>query len=240
MTIAPTHTQPAYFRQQVASRNKNASETAAAMPNAAQAKQPLNVGLPVASAGIFFSAGQQSQTLLFRSVMDRITQALSLETSAADNSSPLIYTHKPQALPQETSADNEHANEESNFAAMLGTKVYQNAAMNQDYSPEGTANRIVQLSTASFNNYLAQNPNEDTEAVVRKFVDTILSGLEKGYNDAKGILEGQGSFNGDVKGSAEKTLEFIQKGFNDFLEKTLAVLKPVAKNPEGAESQVTS
>jgi len=207
MTIAPTHSiQPAYSGQQAVSQNQNASASEAAaahkMPNAAAVKQQLNVDILEASAKVSLSAGQQSQTLLFRSAIDHINGLLAAEG--------------------------------------LGANAIQNAAANQDNSPEATADRIVQLSTGFLQSYLTQHPNEDPEVAVRKFVDTIRSGFEKGYNEAKGILEGLGVFGGDVKGGVEKTFELVQKGYDDFLNKTLAALKPPAENPVLTDNKVTS
>jgi len=229
MTIAPTHTQNtqntqhAYSGQPTVSQNKNAaqgaSEASAAnkMPNAAAVKHQLNVDILQASAKVSLSAGQQSQNLLFRSTMDHINQALSPDVrSAVDHINSLL------------AADG------------YGDKAVQNAAMNQDYSPEGTADRIVQLSTAFLQGYLKQNPNEDPEVAVTKFVDTIRAGFEKGYNEAKGILEGLKAFDGDVKSGVEKTFELVQKGYDDFLAKTLAALKPAAENPVLTDNKVTS
>ena len=109
-----------------------------------------------------------------------------------------------------------------------GINALQTAAANQDNSPEATADRILQMSTGWLQGYMKQHPNEDQEAIAKKFVDVIRTGFEKGYKEATNILEGLKVFQGDIKSGVEKTFDLVQKGLDDFLAKTLASLKPPA------------
>lgn len=105
------------------------------------------------------------------------------------------------------------------LAPDLGEDAIQNAAANQDNSPEATAGRIVSISTGMFELYAKQYPDEDKDQLATKFVDLIRGGFEKGFKEASDVLEGLGVLNGDVQGGIQKTYELVQKGFNDFLEK---------------------
>ncbi len=64
-------------------------------------------------------------------------------------------------------------------------------AMGQDDGPEGTAGRIVSMSTA-FEAYAAQHKNDAPEDVIRNFVGLIRGGFEQGFNEASDILNGLG------------------------------------------------
>jgi len=104
------------------------------------------------------------------------------------------------------------------------------AAMQQDNSPEATAERILSLSTAFFDSYASQHPNKDREDVARHFVDIMRGGFEKGYNEAASILKGLGVLEegGLVATEIGKTFELVQKGYDDFLQTKLDALQDSA------------
>ena len=64
----------------------------------------------------------------------------------------------------------------------------------QEVTPEATADRIVSGVTAFFDIYAKQHPDLSDEDLVTSFMDTIRGGVEQGYSDAYGILEGLGAF----------------------------------------------
>ncbi len=107
---------------------------------------------------------------------------------------------------------------------MFGENAIQNA-MDQDNSPEGTAGRIVSLSTAFFDAYARQHPDEDPEKLVNGFMETIQRGFEKGYGEATDILKGLNVFDGDVKSGIEKTYELVKKGYEEFAQSKIEELK---------------
>ncbi|TDQ39944.1 DUF5610 domain-containing protein [Thiopseudomonas denitrificans] len=157
----------------------------------------------------------------------QIMQAsMDVSISSGNNSLALLYRSAIDSI-------NEH------LAPALGPNAIQNA-MGQDNSPEGTAGRILSMSTGFYEAYAAQRPNDDPEEVLRDFVDVIRGGFEKGYNEAVGILQGlgvmgEGSFVAEEIG---KTFTLVQQGYDDFLESMLARLKPAeaegSQEPAGA------
>jgi hypothetical protein len=161
------------------------------------AKQQLNVQILEASAKVSLTAGDNEQTLLFRSAIERINEILAPE---------------------------------------LGPDAIQNTAQ-QDFSPEATAERIVSISTAFFDSYAKQHPGEDPEVTARNFVDLIRGGFEKGFNEARDILEGLRVFEGSVKEGVLKTYELAHKGYDDFLANKLAALVEPAKAEENAPTR---
>jgi hypothetical protein len=98
---------------------------------------------------------------------------------------------------------------------VLGEDAIQNAA-SQDNSAEATAGRIVDMSTAFYNQYLQQNKLEDSEESRGKFVDLISEGFEKGFKEAQDILKGLKVLEGDVASGIDKTHELVLKGFAAF------------------------
>lgn len=98
----------------------------------------------------------------------------------------------------------------------FGDNAIQNA-MSQDNTPDGTAGRIVSLSTAFFEAYKQQHPGEDEGELLNKFMDTIKGGVEQGFKEAREVLQGLNVLNGDIASNVDKTYELVQKGFDDFV-----------------------
>lgn len=119
---------------------------------------------------------------------------------------------------------------------ILGPELGPNAIGNvssQDNSPEGTAGRILALSTALYDAYAARHPDTDPETLARDFVALIRGGFETGFNEAKDILDGLGVLGEDspVASGIQKTYELVMKGYDDFLASKLA---PPAAEGEAA------
>ncbi|HRP24621.1 MAG TPA: DUF5610 domain-containing protein [Thauera sp.] len=102
------------------------------------------------------------------------------------------------------------------LAPMLGPDAIQNA-MSQDNSAEATAERIVSMSTAFFDAYAARRPGDDPETVLRDFKDVVRGGFEKGFGEARDILDGLGVFNGAVEADVMKTRELVLQGYDRFM-----------------------
>ncbi|MGK5077819.1 DUF5610 domain-containing protein [Janthinobacterium sp. HLX7-2] len=97
-----------------------------------------------------------------------------------------------------------------------GDDAIENAA-SQDNSAEATASRIVALSTGFFEAYKKQNPGQDEDAALAKFMDTISGGMEKGFKEARDILDGLKVLGGDIASNIDKTYALVQKGYADFV-----------------------
>lgn len=97
-------------------------------------------------------------------------------------------------------------------------------ASGQDNSPEGTAGRILALSTALYDAYAARHTDKDAETVARDFVALIRGGFEAGFGEARDILSGLGVLGegSPVASGIQKTYELVMKGYDDFLASKLA------------------
>lgn len=96
-----------------------------------------------------------------------------------------------------------------------GDNAIQNA-FGQDNSAEGTAGRIVSISTGFYEAFKRQHPGEDEADVLSNFMSTIKSGFEQGYKEAADILQGLGVLGGDIKNGIEKTYDLVLQGYADF------------------------
>lgn len=97
----------------------------------------------------------------------------------------------------------------------FGENAIENAA-SQDNTPDGTAARIVSLSTGFFEAFKKQHAGEDEAGVLKLFMTTIRGGFEQGYNEARDILQGMGVLGGDIADNIAKTHELVQQGYADF------------------------
>jgi hypothetical protein len=113
------------------------------------------------------------------------------------------------------------------LAPDFGPDAVQKAA-GQDNTPEGTAGRIVSLSTAFFDAFKAQHKGEDEGAVLQKFVDTIQGGVDQGFKEARGILGGMKVLQGDIAGNIDKTESLVRQGLADFLKAHQPASSPAA------------
>ena len=100
-----------------------------------------------------------------------------------------------------------------------------------DFTPEKTAERIVDLSTAFFPAYREQNPDLSEEEALDKFLNVIGGGIDKGFAEAKDILKSlQVLQQGDIEKNIDSTYDLVQQGLSDFRNRILDSLK-VTEDP---------
>ncbi len=87
-----------------------------------------------------------------------------------------------------------------------------------DVSPEATADRIVSQSTAFFSAYSEQHPELSLDDALVKFTDLIKGGIDQGFSEARGILDGLQVLEGDIASNIDKTYELVQTGLAAFIE----------------------
>ncbi len=178
---------------------------------------PVNSALAGASAQPADAARQNSAAASRASRQEPITEAslrndlnvgilqASMEVSirAGDQSQALLFRSAIEGINEA-------------LAPSLGPDAIQNA-MGQDNSAEATAERIVSMSTAFFEAYVARRPDDDPETVLRDFMGVIRGGFEKGFGEARDILSGLGVFNGAVEADVTKTRELVLQGYDRFM-----------------------
>ena len=85
-----------------------------------------------------------------------------------------------------------------------------------DFSPEATANRIVEFATGFFGQYQANNEGTEEGEQVEGFVAMIKGAVEEGFAGAQEMLEGLGEIDPDVQGGIDKTFDLVMKGIDDW------------------------
>ena len=86
----------------------------------------------------------------------------------------------------------------------------------QDYfSPEKTAGRIVDFATAFFPMSEAYKKGGDTEESRKEFAEMMRKAVNKGFDQAQGAL---GAVPKETQSGIDKTHELAMKGFDDFIK----------------------
>ena len=112
----------------------------------------------------------------------------------------------------------------------FGEDAIQNA-VSQDNTPGGTAGRIVSLATAFYGAYRQQHQGEDEAAVRHNFVETLRGGVERGFKEARDILNGLQVLDGGVASAIDQTFTLVQQGLADFEAAPEAAAKAPAQPP---------
>jgi len=104
------------------------------------------------------------------------------------------------------------------FAPHLGDGALQKALDSaQDMSPKATAERILSFATQLIGRAesdQADLPVEEQRSRERLF-NNIQIGVEKGFEQARGILEGMDGLHGKTKETVNSTYDYVQQGLRD-------------------------
>ena len=103
----------------------------------------------------------------------------------------------------------------------LGVSIEEAHESGLDVSPEATATRIVSLSTAFFSAYQEQHPEMDLETAVNEFTNLIKGGIDKGFSEARGILDGLNVLQGDIATNIDTTYDLVQDKLQVFIDSVL-------------------
>ena len=107
----------------------------------------------------------------------------------------------------------------------LGDNAIQ-AASSQDNSPEATAGRIVDFITNMFGLFKQNNVDKDDGTNVDDYMSLVLKGVDQGFKEARGILDGLKVLNGDIASNIDKTYDLVQKSLADFVAKIKGGTQP--------------
>jgi hypothetical protein len=127
----------------------------------------------------------------------------------------LQFAANPLALAYQAARDQINAA----VAPYLGEEALQRGLSNGlDVSPEATADRIADLSTRLFPAYVRQQPGVPSDELRDRFVDVIAGGIERGFNEARSILDGLKVLQGDIAANVDTTFELVMARLNAFRE----------------------
>lgn len=103
------------------------------------------------------------------------------------------------------------------LAPELGSDAIQSAVdSGLDVSPEATAERIVNLSTAFFSAFREQHAEESDEEALTGFLTIIREGIDRGFSEAREILDGLQVLSGDIAENIDNTYELVQEKLQAF------------------------
>jgi hypothetical protein len=135
-----------------------------------------------------------------------ISSSLKYSNSAGDEPLSLLLKTALQGI-------NEALEDEGIKNSVLST--YQSDV---DYSPEASAERIVDFSTQLFSAYKADNREIGEAEALTSFVDIISGGIEQGFAEAREILDSLNVLDGDIAENIEKTYGLVKAGLQNFLD----------------------
>jgi hypothetical protein len=174
---------------------------------------------PAASSDTAITPSHRAKLQLNASILQA---SASISLNSEDDPLALVYKSAITSINEQLQAD-------------LGPDAIQNAA-SQDNTPAGTAGRIVSLSTAFFGAFKDQHSGLDDEAALNKFMDTLRSGVERGFKEARNILQGLQVLGGDISSNIDSTYDLVMKGLDDFAAQQR---KPASDSTAEASSDAT-
>lgn len=86
-----------------------------------------------------------------------------------------------------------------------------------DVSPEATAERILSMSISFYSQFQKQHPELTREESVNLFAETIGEGIEKGFGEARKILDELSVLEGDLAVNVDVTYNLVQTGLKAFV-----------------------
>ncbi len=91
------------------------------------------------------------------------------------------------------------------------------------WTPENTAQRIVDGSTAFFSAFQSANPDLEGEALIDRFIEVVGGGVTQGFEEAKGLLGDMKVLEGSIADNIDKTYALVQEGFQNFRNQYLGL-----------------
>jgi hypothetical protein len=150
-----------------------------------------------------------------KSGADASRQALNVSIMQVSVEVSLSAGNHSMSLLFQTAID--HLNEV--LAPEFGDNAIQAAAdSGMDFGPQATADRIVSMSTAFFGMYAENHPEKGLETTLNDFIKLIGGGIDKGFAEARQILDGLKVLEGDIASNIDKTYELVQLGLKAFVE----------------------
>lgn len=166
-------------------------------------REELNQTILQSQLDISLKSDNKSLSLLYRTVLGAVGKSLKNDAE------------KPPLPEQAADRATEARNKDK---PGVGSNPY---GQNEDTSPQATADRIVAFATNFYQQYREQNKDLSDEDAMTKFMDIIGGGIDKGFTEARDVLDGMAELQGKVKDDIDSTYELIQKGLQSFRELTL-------------------
>lgn len=165
-------------------------------------KQSSNVSILQASAKVSLTSGNNSQALFFQSASARIEESLTYSFGLDDNGNEIFTFNYTQNI------ELEYLQVSANGDNLLG---------NLNTNSSDTSNNLLKYVDNILNKFKENNVsdfNKNISANTQKFIDSVRQGINKGYDETKGILESLKVFNKDIENNLRNTMDLLEKGLN--------------------------
>ena len=108
------------------------------------------------------------------------------------------------------------------------------------WTPENTAKRIVDGSTAFLSSFQAANPELEGEALMDRFIEVMSGGITQGFDEAKGLLGDLDVLKGDIASNIELTFKLVQDGLQNFRNQYLGITETAVPVTETVDAEMDS
>lgn len=140
--------------------------------------------------------------------------------SAASSSLKITYQAAIEKLNEVLSAD---LNTAEGAAAPISEEALKEQGGMEYWTPENTAKRIIEGSSAFLSGFQSAHPELEGEALIDRFMDVIGGGISQGFTEAKGILGDLDVLKGDIADNIESTYSLVQDGLQAFRNQYLGL-----------------
>lgn len=103
------------------------------------------------------------------------------------------------------------------------------------WNPENTSDRILAGATSFLAGFQKQHPKLEGEALMNKFMEVVGGGLQKGFDEAQGILTSLKVFDGNVKDTFTTTVDLVNKGMESFKKQFLENAAGTVATPKNTD-----
>lgn len=150
---------------------------------------------------------------------------LSISVKSDNKSMTLLYRSLTDSISGKMAEDTAAAKE----TAATGEPKYQD----EDTSPKATAERIVAFATRFYEAYQKNHPELQGEDALNGFLDLMKGAIDKGFGDARKMLDGMQQLQGKVATDIDDTYGLVQSGLEDFRKRQLDAMKSAAEAAAG-------
>jgi len=155
--------------------------------------------------------------------------------SANESSLKLTFQAAIEKLNEVLSAE---FNIEDSAAAPISEETLKQQGGMEYWTPENTAKRIVDGSTAFLAGFQAAHPELEGEALMDRFMEVVGGGVTQGFDEAKGLLGDLDVLKGGIEENIAKTYTLVQEGFQNFRNQYLGITETaVADNQTPVETE---
>jgi|GEM_PF-1196125 len=161
------------------------------------------------------SVQQNHLTIRQQNQASIVEMMFSSSESATQNSLKITYQEAIDKINEVLTADIGEQVDPNSFLPISQEALDAQGGM-EYWTPENTAQRIVDGTTAFLAGYQAAHPELEGEALMNGFMEVIGGGISQGFDQAKGVLGDLNVLEGDIESNVDLTYKLVQEGLEKF------------------------